>query len=101
MKRRYPARLIALTLAVPGLLFPISFNTPRAFPLGIGNAGYSMVLGDFNADGVLDVAIAIVEPMKPAITSDSWRSSWARTAGILALVRLTSSLARRLKPPTA
>ena len=60
MQRRYFARLISLTLAVPGLLFPISFNTPRAFPTGVGNAGYSMASGDFNADGFLDLAIAIV-----------------------------------------
>jgi len=47
------------TLAAPGLLFPVSFNAPRAYPLGPRNIGCGLTVGDFNGDGTPDVAVQI------------------------------------------
>ncbi len=43
-------------LAFPALLFPINFNAPRFYAPGSG-PGQSIATGDFNRDGVSDMAI--------------------------------------------
>ena len=52
-------RLLPCLLVAPSLLFAMDFNTPRAYPLGKGFSGYSVVTGDFNNDGVPDVAVSV------------------------------------------
>src|SRR5271163_3564909 len=47
---------LVLTIAAPGILFPVSFNAPRVFPAGNGPLG--IAAGDFNGDGKPDLATA-------------------------------------------
>jgi hypothetical protein len=49
-----------VTLAFPSLLFSVNFNAPRAYSLGGGYFGFSVVQGDFNGDGAPDLAVAAI-----------------------------------------
>ncbi|MGA2132915.1 MAG: VCBS repeat-containing protein [Bryobacteraceae bacterium] len=46
-------------MTLPAGLFAIDFNAPRAYSVGKGFSAYSLVTGDFNGDGIPDVAVTV------------------------------------------
>jgi hypothetical protein len=87
---------VAALLAAWALAFSpeaqAQFETRAAFPI-TNEAPYSAVVGDFNRDGVIDVAELNFCRL------EAWKFSWEMAMGHSDRVTLTQSLGRLSTPP--